>query len=436
VRWQSFEQCLRWVGSFDGQVLPQGTLNSCGSRSEPTRPDHGKDPLLIAHRTSHVILTYRYRLLPTKRQHRALETILESQRELYNAALEERIGACRTGVMRTYIEQTKALTEWRQSDPEASALPACLQRATLKRLEEAYKGFFRRVKAGGKPGFPRFRGKGWFDSFGFREFSGISLTEDRIRFKGMPGPLRIHLHRPMPPEADIKCCTFRREAKGWHISLSTEAPTTPLRSANRSVGVDLGITTFAALSDGGIIPSLKAARRAERRLRVVQRALARKRRESRSRLKSRAAVTKCHGATARRRADHLHQASARLVRDYDVIAIEALNVKGLARSALAKDVRDASWAKFISMLRYKAERAGTRLIEVDPQDTTQDCSGCGANVPKGLGERNHDCPHCGLLIDRDLNAARNILYRAGVGPGLRNVADCGMRAGGNLNTSA
>ena len=123
-----------------------------------------------------MIVTYRYRLLPAKRQHRALEQILESQRQLYNAALEERIGAySKAGVTRTYIDQTKALTEWRRSDPEACAFPVCLQRATLKRLDEAYRGFFRRVARGGDPGFPRFRGKGWFDSFGFRQFEGISL---------------------------------------------------------------------------------------------------------------------------------------------------------------------------------------------------------------------------------------------------------------------
>ena len=137
--------------------------------------------------------------------------------------------------------------------------------------------------------------------------------------------------------------------------------------------------------------------------------------------------------SARARHDHLHRASARLVRDYDVIVAEKLNVKGLARSALARDVHDASWGKFISMLRYKAVCAGSRLIEVDPYDTSQDCSGCGMKVPKSLGDRLHECADCGLVIDRDLNAARNILHRAGVGPGLLNVAGCGMRAGGNLD---
>lgn len=385
-----------------------------------------------------MLLTFRFRLLPTKRQHRALESILEDQRQLYNAALEERIDAYRkAGVSRTYVDQTKALTELRQSEPEFRAVPANLQRATLKRLDEAYQGFFRRVKAGGKPGFPRFRGKGRFDSFGFREFSGIWLQGNRIRFKGMPGSLRMRLHRPIPAEAVLRSCTFGRDAKGWHIGIAVEMMSESRRTGDRAVGVDLGITNFAVLSDGGFIPSLKAARRAERSLRLVQRALSRKKRGSRSRRKARAVVARCHAAIARRRAEYLHQASARLLRDYDAIAVESLNVKGLARGSLAKDVHDASWAKFISMLRYKAEWAGARLIEVDPRNTTQDCSGCGTKVAKDLGDREHRCFHCGLSLDRDLNAARNVLYRAGLGPGLRNVADRNsMRAGGNISWGA
>ena len=381
-----------------------------------------------------MIVTYRYRLLPAKRQHRALEHILESQRQLYNAALEERIGAYRmAGVTRTYVDQTKALTEWRRSDPEALALPLRLQRATLKRLDEAYRGFFRRIAKGGTPGFPRFRGKGWFDSFGFRQFSGITLESGRLHFKGMPGGLRVHLHRGLPEGARIKSCTFKRDTKGWSVSFAVGIEATAPRQSRRVVGVDLGISTFAALSDGGFIPSLKAARKAERQLRIAQRALARKQRGSGGRGEAREAVARRHAAVARQRREHLHQASARLVRDYDAIAVEKLNVKSLAGSALAKDVHDASWARLISMLRYKAEKAGARLIEVDPHNTSQDCSGCGMKVPKDLSDRRHECPHCGLSIDRDLNAARNILNRAGVGPSLRNVAGFGgTRAGENL----
>ena len=381
-----------------------------------------------------MLLTYCYRLTPSKRQHRALEAILESQRQLYNAALEERIGAYRkAGITRSYVDQCKSLTEWRRSDPEAGSAPVCLQRWTLWQVHEAYRGAFRRLDSGAKAGFPRFRGKGRYASFGFRQFSGIRFENGRLRFNGVPGGLRVHLHRPLPEGAEIRSCIFRREGKGWKVCFAVEVAAAAPRRGKRAVGVDLGITTFAALSDGGSIPSLKAARRAERRLRKANRALDRKARGSRGRRKARQKLARCHAKTARQRLDYLHKATARLVRDYDVIVVEKLNVKGLARSALAKDVHDASWTKFISMLRYKAEYAGARLVEVDPYDTSQDCSGCGVKVPKGLGDRLHKCHHCGLTIDRDLNAARNILHRAGVGPGLPNVAEGGIRAGGNLD---
>ena len=379
-----------------------------------------------------MILTYEYRLLPSKSQHRALDTLIESQRLLYNAALEERIGANRRGVRRTYIDQTKALTEWRQSDPEAASVPATLQRATLKRVDQACTRHSQRLIKGAKAGHPRFRGPGRFKSFGFTEFSGISLEENRLRFKGMPGRLRIHMHRPLPPGVRLRACTFRRDAKGWKVGFAVEISISPLRNETRCVGIDLGITTFAALSDGGFIPSLRAARRAERRLRLAQRSLARKRRDSKGRHVARAVVSRCHAATARSRRDFLHQVSARMTRDYDLIAVEGLNVQALARGVLAREVHDASWRRFLSMLHYKAERAGVRIIEVDPHNTSQNCSGCGSKVPKRLAERRHDCHQCGLSIDRDLNAARNILYRAGAGPGLQNVASCGKRADGNL----
>ena len=165
-----------------------------------------------------MFLTYRYRLLPTKRQHRALEAILESQRELYNAALEERIDAFRkANINRTYFDQAKALTEWRHSDEDACNLPLNVQRATLKRLDNAYKGFFRRVKSGAKPGFPRFRGKGRFDSFGFCEFIGVRIEKGSLRFKGMPGALRVHMHRELPSGLGPRSCAFRRDERGWVV---------------------------------------------------------------------------------------------------------------------------------------------------------------------------------------------------------------------------
>lgn len=213
---------------------------------------------LVAHAVSlatcklaRMILTYRYRLLPTKRQHCALEAILESQRQLYNAALEERIEAYRkASLTRTYVDQCKALTEWRQADSDGAMLPVRLQRWTLKRLDEAYRAFFRRVKTGSRPGFPRFRGKGRFDTFGFRGFSGIRLQGRRICSNGLPGGLRVHLHRQIPDAARIRSCVFHRRSNGWTIGLAIDLPEGAPRDSGRVVGIDLGISTFAALSDG------------------------------------------------------------------------------------------------------------------------------------------------------------------------------------------
>ena len=275
-----------------------------------------------------------------------------------------------------------------------------------------------------KTGFPRFRGQGRFDTFGFRQMCGIRFDNERIRvcFRGIPGTLRLHLHRPLPADAIIRACTFHRDTKGWVIGLTLKVPLARPRRGDRAVGIDLGISTLAALSDGGFIPGLKAARRAERRLRLLHRALNRKVKGSSNRHKARKALASCHAKVRRVRRDYLHQASARLVREYEILVVEELNVQGLARGTLSKCILDAGWSMFISMLRYKAECAGTRLIEVPPNHTSQECSRCGALVPKALGNRLHDCPDCGLKLDRDLNAARNILNRAGVSPGLRNVA--------------
>ena len=168
-----------------------------------------------------VILTHRYRLLPLKSQHRALERLCATQRELYNAALEERIDCYRkTGKTLTYIDQCKALTECRRELPEMGALPANLQRWTLKRIDDAFQAFFRRVKARSrKAGFPRFRSQGRWEAFGFAEFSGIRFDVRRLRFSGMPGGLKVHVHRPLPESADIRSCVFRRDGRGWHVCL-------------------------------------------------------------------------------------------------------------------------------------------------------------------------------------------------------------------------
>lgn len=387
--------------------------------------------------TGRMVLSYKYRLLPSRSQHRALARICESQRILYNAALQERIDCFRkTGHGLSYFAQSASLTKIRVDDPDGYGAQAlAISRSTLKRLHLAFDAFFGRIKLGRAAGFPRFKSKDRWHSFGFLEFDGIKIADKRIRFKGMAGGLRVNFHRPLPT-GDILGALFKRDGHGWFVTFKISIESALRRIVASAVGVDVGIKTLAYLSDGIIIPSPRIARRAQREIRLRQRALARCKRGSRRRVKVRERAAKAHRKIAAARSTYLHQQSAALVRRYDLIAIEALNIKGLAGGTLAFDVYDSAWATLFHMLRYKAERAGATLVEVDPRMTSQACSSCGVIVKKGLAERVHSCPDCGLILDRDHNAALNILHLGVLARGEHNVAGCGKRARGNLKLIA
>lgn len=380
------------------------------------------------------VITFKFRLLPTRAQHAALARILEDQRQLYNAALEERIGCYRaTGKGRSYIDQCRALAEWRKSDPEAGATPSNLQRWTLKRVDGAYQAFFRRAKSGnGKAGFPRFRGRGWWRSFGFNEMPGASFDGGRLRWSGMPGALRVHLHRAMP-SGKITTCSFTNDGRGWHVCFQIHVGAAEQRAPITTVGIDVGLTHLLTMSTGETIPNVRPAKRAERELRRRQRHLARCRKGSSGRRKAREKVARLHRKVADTRSTYLHQVSAAIVRRFDLIAVEKLNVKGLAGGMLAGPVHDASWARLRGLLAYKAERAGAQLIEVDPRYTSQTCPDCGQVAKKELSQRTHSCD-CGCILDRDHAAALVILSKAVAGLGGLNdpVTD---RALGNLGNA-
>lgn len=356
------------------------------------------------------VLSYRFRLLPTKRQHVALRYILEEQRALYNAALEERIGCYKkTGKNRTYIDQCKAVTELRKENYE---FPLNLQRWTLKKVEESYKAFFRRLKKkNGKVGFPRFKGKEGWKTFGFNEIPGLKLKTNRLQFKGMPGPLRMHMHRQMPENADIRSCTFTQDLKGWYVSFQVKVPCAEKRTAKRLVGIDVGLKEFAVLSDQTVIPNPRFARKAEKQMRIVQRKLARAKRGSKGRARAKHRLAVLHRKIANTRKTFLHQTSAALVKNYDGTAVEELKINNMVHTNMARSIHDASWGMFYEMLKYKAARAGTQYVAVDPHYTSQLCSGCGGIAKKSLKDRVHECLSCGLVLDRDHNAAINILER-------------------------
>lgn len=379
-----------------------------------------------------IVLSFKFRLLPTRQQHRALERILEDQRQLYNAALQERIDCHRkTGKGRTYIDQAKALTEWRAGDEDAAKTPANLQRWTIHRVDAAYNAFFRRLKKAGKAGFPRFRGKSGWRTFGFREFSGIRLDAKRLRFSSMPGGIRVHHHRPLPAGKPLSC-TFTRDDKGWSVAFQMRVACEPDRDVRTVTGIDMGITHLVVLSDGSLIPNPHHAKRAEKELRRRSRALARCKKGSNRRAKVRQSVVRLHRRVSDARTTGLHQVSAYLVRQYDLIAVEKMNVKGLAGGILAKPIHDVGWSKLREFLVYKAAKAGSQVIEVSPHFTSQACSGCGVIVPKPLKVRVHSCTECGTVMDRDHNAALNILRKAVVGLEAHNVGHQPERATGNI----
>ena len=394
-------------------AIKNGTVDACNVNLPLT--NNASDRAVDNDQIPQTILSFKYRLLPTKTQHKKLAEILEQQRQIYNACLESRIDCYRkTGKTISYFMQGTHLTELRK-EKEFSDLPANLHRATLQRIDRSYKNFFSRIKRGAKAGFPRFKGKKWFTSFGFAEFSGIRFDGKHIRFKGLCGGIRVHMHRSLPKDAKFLCCTFKRDYKGWSVSFQIQTAKTILEKNGNQVGVDVGLDTLAFLSTGKTIPNVRPAKRAARELRRLQRALARCKKGSKRRTKVKIKVTRCYAKIANKRQTYLHQVSAKLVRENDLIAIENLNVSGFSGSMLAKSINDASWGKLREYLTYKAANAGRELIAVDPRYTSQICPECGIVKKKELSQRIHSC-ECGCVLDRDHAAAIVILQRAVLRP--------------------
>jgi putative transposase len=356
---------------------------------------------------------------------------------LYNAALDERSQAWRKSHKSvTRIEQTKSLTTIRADDPQGyGALPVTLSRWSLKKVDEAFQAFFRRITAKcGKAGFPRFKSRRRWRSFGFCEFSGIRLIDGAVVFKGMPGRLYLHLHRRLPDNASIRCCTLTKQGRAWRVALQIEVADvhTVRREANNLVGIDWGVERLATLSTGETIENPRFGAEAAADIGKAQRKLARARQGSRRRKKAVAHLARRRHKLANRRKTHLHQLTAAIAARFGGIAVEDLQVNNMTASAkgtvespgknvrqkagLNREILDTSPGMMISMLRYKAERAGGWFAVVDARNTSQDCSECGRTVPKDLSVRIHRCAHCQTGVHRDVNAARNVLKRAVAGP--------------------
>lgn len=362
-----------------------------------------------------MLLSYRYRINPTKAQATALTEMLGDFCQLYNAALEHRINAYRRGVSIKCNEQIVTLPEIRRDLPHQGRWSATAQQQVLRKLDKAYKAFFGRVSRGDKAGFPRFRARDRYHAADFRVGNGMTIRKNRkLTFVGVPGEIKVRWHRDLPSKP--KSCILSRNAGKWYIVFHVEVAPVE-RSRSDSVGLDVGLTSFVAMSDGKTVARPNFTKRTARKLRRLQRAVARCKRGSKVHRKRKAAVARHQAHIANVRRDFLHKEARKIVNRFGRIAVEVLNIKGLARGMLAKSVHDASWGQFISMLRYKAANAGAELIEVDPRGTSQTCPECGTVAKKTLAEREHRCD-CGCRLDRDVAAAMVVHFRAfGFWPG-------------------
>jgi putative transposase len=365
---------------------------------------------------------FKFRLWTNANQDRELGIMLETHRRLYNACLEQRKTAYE-GEKRSvkYTEQSAWFTAERKVNPYYARLNFSSAQATMRRLDKAFVNFFRRVKEGsGKPGYPRFKARDRHDSIEFPTHGdGIRLLGDRLRVQHV-GMVRVKLHRPV--KGAVKTVTLKREADRWYVVVSCELPDVPVVDNGKpAVGIDMGLTHFLTTSTGAAEPNPRYLRTALPELRRAGRAVSRKQKGGRNRRKAVHRLQKVHARVRNLRREHHYQVAGRLVLAFGFIAAEALNIKGmLANGRLARAISDAGWAGFLNVLQHKAESAGVRFVAVDPRGTSQQCV-CGQEVPKDLSVRWHDCPHCGLLQQRDHVSARIILAR-----GLARTAPAGV----------
>jgi putative transposase len=360
-----------------------------------------------------MLLSYRFRLYPNRGQRQEMDRILEIHRQLYNAALQERrVAWQKCQVSLSYRDQAGQLKGLREFDDDAAWLNYSSIQQTLRRLDHAYRAFFRRVKAGEAPGYPRFKGRGWFKSVRYVYGDGIRLKEGRLYIQKV-GLVRIFQHRAIPDGAKIKMVVLKRDNLGnWYAIFQLEWPDPePDAITDPAVGIDMGLTSFATLSTGEQFDNPRWFRASEEKLAILQRRRARCQRGSGQYRELMRQIRRLHQHIANQRRDFQHKVSTELVRRFGLIAVEDLNVKGLCRSHVAKSMGDAGWGYFLAMLSYKAEKAGKKLVKVNPSHTSQVCSGCGRCVQHHLSERLHFCPHCDLVLNRDHNAALNVLGR-------------------------
>ncbi|NEQ76769.1 MAG: transposase [Okeania sp. SIO2C9] len=392
---------------------------------------------------------YQYKLRPNKEQIAIIELWLELLRRQYNYRLSERfswweenrcsVNACPLVMpipqLRDnpdYYSQKKDLVNTKDKFPEYKLIHSQVCQDCIKRVKLAFDRWFTADKNGHKLGKARFKGKGRYRSFTYPQIKQDCIQENKINLPKI-GNIKLIQHRPLPDGFQIKTVTISRKADGYYVTLSLEEKSVPALTFNveptlkNTLGIDMGLKEFLVTSEGEFVPIPQYYRKSQKRLKTLQKRLYRKKKGSKRRLKTVKAVAKQHKKVADKRKSFHFKTANELLSKADVIAHENLNIKGLAKTHLSKSINDAGWGQFLSILTVKAvsaaplkeANAGQKTIAVNPKNTSQDCSNCGEKVPKELNIRTHSCPHCGIVIDRDLfaqhdlgNAAINIKNRA------------------------
>lgn len=359
-----------------------------------------------------MLKAYKYRIYPCKEQQNKIDRTIETCRYLYNDLLSER------KFMYEY-DQTNITYRWQQDSlPYRKKINSYLMEVhsqvlqdVARRVDKAFKNFFRRVKEGEVPGYPRFKVKGQYNSITYPQ-RGYKVEGNKLKLSCIDN-IKIKLHRPI--EGTIKTCTITRKNGKYYACFACELKADTMPQTGKAAGIDMGVIDFCITSDGQFYPSPKTYRKVEKRLKKAQRKVSRRKKGSNRRKKAIKELAQLHEKVGNQRKDIAHKIANDLLKKYDVISHEKLQVKNMVRNNyLAKSIADAGWGMFFSILAYKAESAGKTIIEVDPKNTSQMCCICGNIVPKKLSERWHNCPYCGHSDHRDVNAAKNILQRAAV----------------------
>jgi putative transposase len=354
-----------------------------------------------------------YRLYPSRTQARLLDATLETCRFFYNDCLSERKTAYEErGESIGKYDQLRQVKERKATNPWAKNVHSHVLQTVVQDLDKAFDAFFRRVKAGETPGYPRFKGRNRWHSFGFKELgNGFKVDGRRLKLSGI-GRIAIRWHRPI--EGVIKTLRISKKAGKWYASFSCviDDPT-PWDATGTAIGIDVGLASLITTSDGEQVNHPRFYRTAQRKLRVAQRRVARRTKGGKNRRKAVAILQRQHERISNQRKDFLNKLACDLTTRYDKIALEDLAITRMVHGNLAKSILDAGWGYLVQRLTHKAESAGRVVVLVDPRSTSKTCSQCGHVFESlALSDRWIDCA-CGLSLDRDHNAAINILNRGG-----------------------